>query len=108
MGMRGCSPGISLAANQTSAMKTVLIACACIGTLSSCTMTMPVSSSGPVTGPKTGSASAQVIVGLSFNGDHSIEKAAAAGGITKVATVKTKVLNVLGVYQKYTTTVSGE
>lgn len=76
--------------------------------LASCSMTMPVSSSGPVTGPKTGTASAQVILGLYFNGDYSIEKAAAAGQITKVATVKTKQLNVLGVYQKYTTTVTGE
>lgn len=89
-------------------MRILLIACACVATLSSCTMTMPVSSAGPVTGPKSGSASAQVILGMSFNGDHSIEKAAAAGGITKVATVKTKVLNVLHVYQVYTTTVTGE
>ena len=76
--------------------------------LSSCSMTMPVSSSGPVTGPKTGSATANVILGFSFGGDCSIEKAAADGGITKVATVKCKHTNVLGVYQSYKTTVSGE
>lgn len=76
--------------------------------LSSCSMTLPVSSSGPVSGPKTGSATANVILGFSFGGDCSIEKAAAAGGITQVATVKCKHMNVLGVYQSYTTTVTGE
>jgi len=81
---------------------------AAVALLSSCTMTMPVSSSGPVTGPKSGTASANVILGLHFNGDHSIEKAAANGGITKVATVKTKYTNVLLVFQKYKTTVTGE
>ncbi len=89
-------------------MKKILTIVAVSALFASCTMTMPVSSSGPVTGPKSGTASAQVILGLSFNGDYTIEKAAAAGGITKVATVNTKLLNVLGVYQKYTTTVTGE
>ncbi len=94
--------------NQNHQMKNLLsIGVVCL-LLSSCTMTMPVSSSGPVTGPKTGTASAQVILGLSFNGDASIEKAANAAGITKVGTVSIKQLNVLGIYQKYTTTVTGE
>ncbi len=87
--------------------KITMLAGVCL-LLTSCSMTMPVSSSGPVSGPKTGSASAQVIFGLYFNGDCSIEKAAQAAGITKVATVKQKQLNVLFIYQKYTTTVTGE
>jgi len=71
-------------------------------------MTMPVSSSGPVAGPKTGTAKANVILGLYFNGDCSIEKAAQAGGITKVATVKQKRTNILFIFQSFETTVSGE
>ncbi|MEX1132387.1 MAG: TRL domain-containing protein [Flavobacteriales bacterium] len=89
-------------------MKKLMLLVAVVAFLSSCTMTMPVSSSGPVTGPKSGTASANVILGLHFNGDYSIEKAAANGGITKVATVKTKYTNVLLIFQSYKTTVTGE
>jgi len=89
-------------------MKNALMTLFAAGLLSSCTMTLPVSSAGPVTGPKTGEAKANIILGMSFGGDCSIEKAAAAGGITKVATVKMKHTNVLGVYQQLHTTVTGE
>lgn len=63
-------------------MKKILTLGALCLLLTSCSMTMPVSSSGPVTGPKIGTASANVIFGLYFNGDYSIEKAAAQGQIT--------------------------
>ena len=87
--------------------KLVAIASICLFFVS-CSMTMPVSSSGPVSGPKTGSAKANVIFGFYFNGDCSIEKAAQAGGITKVATVKQKQTNVLFIFQSFETTVTGE
>jgi|GEM_PF-4740698 len=89
-------------------MKKFLPLAALVALLSSCSMTMPVSSAGPITGPKTGTATANVILGLSFGGDCSIEKAAASAGITKVATVKMKETNVLFLFQSYTTTVTGE
>ena len=45
---------------------------------------------------------------LSFGGDASIMSAAKQGGITRVATVDIKKFDVLGIYQKYTTIVTGE
>jgi outer membrane lipoprotein SlyB len=70
---------------------------------------LPVSTTGPVTGSKTGEASGQIILGMFGNVDASIATAAAAGGITKVNTVDTQVKSFLGsLIITFTTTVTGE
>lgn len=56
---------------------------------------------------KVGEATATGIVGVAL-GDASIETAMKNGGITKVHHVDMKVMSILMVYVKYTTTVYGE
>lgn len=56
---------------------------------------------------KTGVSTAQGIVFFA-SGDASIQAAMAAGGITKVHHVDSKVFSVIGLYVKYETTVYGE
>lgn len=56
-----------------------------------------------------GTSSADVFLGiLSFGGDASIQTAAKKAGITRVSTVDMKQLNVLNIYQQFTTIVTGE
>lgn len=60
-------------------------------------------------GSKTGSATAQNILGIIGQGDCSIEAAAKNGAIRKVATVDYKVKNILwGVFSEVTTVVTGD
>jgi hypothetical protein len=59
-------------------------------------------------GSKTGKSEAQSILGLVATGDNSVEKAASNGGIKKIYTIDWKVFNVLGVYAKFETHVTGE
>ncbi|MEW5803077.1 MAG: TRL-like family protein [bacterium] len=70
---------------------------------------------GPITvvtsttpGPKTGKAVATTIFGLVAYGDTGIEAAARNGGITRVMTVDYDSYNILGVYARFTTIVTGE
>jgi hypothetical protein len=76
--------------------------------LTSCSITMPVNASGAPIGNKVGTARANVILGLAFNADASIKKAAKNGGITRVATVDIKTFTVLYLFQYYETIVTGE
>ncbi|BDD03033.1 TRL domain-containing protein [Aureibacter tunicatorum] len=90
-------------------MKSFLTTLFCAVLLSSCTMTLPVATSGKVTGSKVGTSKATVILGFFFNQDASIAKAAKAGNIEEIATVDQKITNVLGlIYTKYETIVTGE
>ena len=59
-------------------------------------------------GKKKGEACATSILGLVTTGDASIRAAADAGGITKIASVDANFTNILGIYSKYCTTVSGD
>ncbi|HUJ10175.1 MAG TPA: TRL-like family protein [Verrucomicrobiae bacterium] len=56
---------------------------------------------------KVGTAESTSIIGFA-TGDSSIQAAMQAGGITKIHHVDYKVMNVLGIYVKYTTVVYGE
>ncbi len=68
----------------------------------------PVSNSAASTGSKRGEACSTNILGLVAVGDSSIIAARVNGGITKVATVDSTYLNVLALFGKYCTIVTGE
>jgi len=59
-------------------------------------------------GKKKGEACATSILGLITTGDASIRAAADAGGIGRVASVDSNYTNILGIYAKYCTIVSGD
>lgn len=89
--------------------KVLLCAVAASLSLSSCTITLPVAISSNPVGTKVGTSEAGVFLRvLSFGGDASIKAAAKNGGITRVSTVDIKSFDVLGIYQKYTTIITGE
>jgi len=76
--------------------------------LASCSITLPVSATGPVDAPKTGTASATVVLGMCFGGDASVQKAAQAGGIVEVATVDLRTRNYLAIVQVHSCIVRGK
>ncbi len=90
--------------------KIIYTAAACVAMgLSSCSITMPVAISSNPIGAKTGSAKADVYLGVfCFGGDASIQSAAKNGGITRVATVDMKMTSLLNLLNTYTTIVTGE
>jgi hypothetical protein len=59
-------------------------------------------------GRKKGEACAISILGLVTTGDAGIKTAAEAAGITQIASVDATYTNVLGIYSKYCTVVSGD
>ncbi|MCX7048280.1 MAG: TRL-like family protein [Candidatus Sumerlaeota bacterium] len=59
-------------------------------------------------GSKSGTASTESILGLVAWGDASLKTAAANGRLTKINHVDYEYLNVIGVYQHYTTVAYGE
>ena len=59
-------------------------------------------------GPRRGEASMDEILWVVSSGDASITAAAKSAGITKISTVEHEFVNVLCLYQKYTTIVTGE
>jgi hypothetical protein len=58
-------------------------------------------------GVRTGKSESKSYCGLVALGDSSIEAAKKNAGITTVSAVDTKVYSILGIYNKFTTTVSG-
>lgn len=60
------------------------------------------------TGEKTGEACAVSILGLVTTGDAGVRAAADAAGITHVSAVDTTFRNILGVWSRYCTVVSGD
>jgi hypothetical protein len=58
-------------------------------------------------GKKKGEACAVSILGLITTGDASIRAAADAGGIKEMSAVDTQFTNILGIWAKYCTVVSG-
>jgi hypothetical protein len=59
-------------------------------------------------GKKKGEACATSVLGLVTNGEAGIRDAADAGGITYISSVDTTFRNILGVWSKYCTIVSGD
>ncbi|WP_104751090.1 TRL-like family protein [Helicobacter salomonis] len=57
---------------------------------------------------KTGEASCTSILGLIAFGDCSVAKAAKEGHISEIKSVDRKVMNILGIYGRYTTIVKGD
>lgn len=57
---------------------------------------------------KSGEACASSILGLIGTGDASINAAAKNAGITRIAYVDSKSMNILGLYARYCTIVHGE
>ncbi|MBI3259380.1 MAG: hypothetical protein HYZ54_07915 [Ignavibacteriae bacterium] len=84
-------------------------ACIAIASLSSCAITYPVSATSNPLGSKVGVSSGMGILGaIVLSPDSGIQQAAKNGGITKISTVDFKVTNILGIYQTYTCTITGE
>jgi uncharacterized protein YceK len=61
-----------------------------------------------VTPAKTGEACSTSILGWVTTGDSSVPTAAKAGGIKKIASVDNNFMQVLGIYAKFCTVVTGE
>lgn len=61
-----------------------------------------------VAAKKEGKACATSLLGLLATGDASVNAAKASAGITKVANVSHDSMNVLGLYAKYCTVVTGQ
>ncbi len=59
-------------------------------------------------GRKKGEACAISILGIVTTGDAGIKTAAEAAGITQIAAVDTTFMNILGIYSKFCTVVSGD
>ena len=76
--------------------------------LSGCfTIEGPVNATSNPVGSKVGESSGSLIFGIGTV-DASIREAAANGGISEISTVDFEVQNILNIYQKITTTVTGE
>jgi hypothetical protein len=58
-------------------------------------------------GPKVGEATVGFVIGI-VTGDGSVKAAAEAGGIRNIKTVDYQVFNVLGIFGRVTTRVTGE
>ena len=91
-------------------LRQLCIACTLCVFLSSCAVMMPVTAtSNPVTTTaKVGKSKATNVFGFWTDGDASIKTAATNGGITKIATVDTKITTILWVYKIVETTVTGD
>lgn len=59
-------------------------------------------------GKKKGEACATSILGLVTTGDAGIRAAADAGGVTQISAVDTHFKQILGIYSKFCTVVSGD
>ena len=67
----------------------------------------PVHASNNNIGRKTGEACAMSILGIVTTGDATIRAAADAGGVRDISAVDSSIMNVLGIYAKHCTIVSG-
>lgn len=77
--------------------------------MTACTTVLPGTATSNAVGSKVGESSFSMILGIRpFFGDSGIQAAAKNGGITKISTVDTKVFDVMGLYIKVSTVVTGE
>jgi len=86
----------------------IAVVLSAVAFMTSCSITAPLTATGNTIGKKVGTAKANVILGMTFGGDYSIQTAARNGGITKVSTVDVTHKNVLFVFMSYKTIVTGE
>ena len=85
-----------------------VVACTAVVLMTACSITGPLTATSNPIGKKVGTAKANIICGLTFGGDYSVQTAAKNGGITKVSTVDVKTFNCLGIFMSRTTIVTGE
>ncbi len=77
--------------------------------LSSCALTVPVAATSNPVGSKVGTSSGMGILRfIILSPDSGIQQAAKNGGITKISTVDFKQTDILGIFQTYTCTITGE
>jgi len=87
----------------------VALAFAMIALMGCPAVNLPKAAGGATVGARTGQSSGSIILFLFGDADAGMLTAAKNGGITKIATVDTKVKNTLGgLVVTYTTTVTGE
>ena len=79
-----------------------------VAILSSCSITLPVNATSNPVGSKVGTATATIVLGLYFNQDAGIQKAAKNGGVKEISTVDIKRTNILGLVWMYETIVTGK
>jgi len=92
-----------------SKIKVAAAAFLAVGSLSACSLTLPVNATSNSVGSKVGTASATGFLSVFwFGGDASIRTAAKNGGISKISTVDLKRTDVLGIVQTYECIVTGE
>jgi len=82
----------------------VLVAALC----ASCTVTEPVAATGPLDGGKRGTATVVKVCGFVLSGDGSTATAAKNGTVRYVQTVDVRHTNLLGIYKRSVTVVTGE
>jgi hypothetical protein len=75
--------------------------------MTSCTMTTPISATSNPVGSKVGVSEGSRIL-IYWFGETGIRQAAKLGGISKISTVDFKEVNILGVYSSYSCIVTGE
>jgi hypothetical protein len=86
-----------------------LLALAAIALMGCPSVKTPVAAGNATVGAKTGQASGSIILGIFGDVDASMLTAAKNGGITKIATVDTKIKTFLGsLFITIETTVTGE
>ena len=86
----------------------VALAFAMVALMGCPAVTFPMGVGDATVGAKTGQSEGKIIFGLFGDADASALTAAKNGGITKIATVDTKVKSLLGLVMTFTTTVTGE
>ncbi|MDR0473935.1 MAG: TRL-like family protein [Treponema sp.] len=87
----------------------VALALTAIALMGCPSVNLPFAAGGATVGAKTGQAEGKIILGLFGDADVGALAAARAGGITKIATVDTKIKVFLGgLFVTFTTTVTGE
>ncbi len=90
-------------------IKNLTVVCGLMLLATSCSVTHPLMA--PTTNPvgkKVGEAKAKWILGLCFNGDHSVLTAAKNGGISKISTIDEKTFAFFPFFWSKKTIVSGE
>lgn len=85
-----------------------LLICLAVITLSSCSITIPVSASAQPIGPKVGKSSGSCYFGICIGVDASILTAAENGGITTISTVDFRTKSFLGLVKTYECIVTGQ
>jgi hypothetical protein len=88
----------------------VLLAIVAFVAIVGCTTTVPRDVTNNTVGSKVGESSGKLIFRGFFGGtaDYSVQTAVANGGINKIATVDSRVNDILGIVTTYTTIVTGE